>query len=1171
MAATTVVNAAYDTSGNGGRKLVKLSNGWLVAAVVDTTNGKVLFYKSTDNGQSWAALCNYSTVMSVSIASYGTKVYFVGRDSGNASVKYGNFDAATVANTTLTPTVIESGSNIAGNGVTLAINSIGTELHVAYSGTVSAYPNSYNIRYAKGTIDGSGNVTWGSVMQVTTVNTSGNDFKNPAVVVKDNGFPAIITGYAATGVGTYRIYAYSFNGSSWSGVFIYDVTTYAQSNPCAVVDGNGVIHVVWHGLESGSSYQAIRYAKSSDGGATWSAMLKISFGNADRKNPVIAVDNSNKLTVLYTYSTSEIRKNTSNDGVTWAYSTNDPAVTTSGSDPNIMSKESNKMIGWIYKDGAAGAVKFDSIIFNTSPTLSLTSLADNQTLTEGATYTLSGTVSDTDAGQALSVKYSIGGGPTQSIALGTSDGTTAKSFSKTLTYSAGRFWDGSTDVSGLLPSEASSIQIWVNDGSDDSAKATRSFTVVQEDGKMYVPVNVVNQAYLVSQMAPPVRLSNGWLVGAIIDQSTGTIRTYKSTDNGKTWTVFVTNFGGNMTSVVTCGDGDYFTVIYATASGTIAMRRYKSDGTLVYNNGILDAAQTAVNSVTIGSAPDGSRLWWAASTKNSTYPNSYNIRAGSIPINADGTLGTPGAVSQVTTQNYSGFNAQNPSLVIRSNGLPALLFDWNGSGDGRICYNAYSGTAWSTVTNGLATNVAYGASSKTIFMGNGITTPNGKSHAVWHGVDGTDTVNNFVRYSNTSDGITWLTTHKKLVVGTNPVITSDKNGKLTIHYEDGGYIKRIESTNEFTSYQGPFVVGAGTVPASFYDPTFTTDFSVPPTFYQVSGAVKYYGVLNLNKKPVVTLTTPDNQTLTENATLSVAGITLDGDPGNVVTTWYKINSGPARALQSGISDGSTPLSFARDLSYTSKRMYDGAVDVAGADLAENTDHTLTVWAEDDKGGKSAEVTRKFRVVWNRPPTISGQNGDLGVMEAPPSVNYTVSDPETNPFTVTEKINGQVIRTFAGVAGRQETITIPHELWIRLEPGVQHALTIEASDDQGMTSTRTYTLTRFVDKIVFSMNYATMKPETKDFFTTDVAAKRLLLTPSWNLPPGVNLLVEACNNAYDAEPTWEDATIVVKLNRAHLFANESKTAEQWGINFRIKIEKGTAIGSIYVKGVGGAFD
>ncbi|MED1859859.1 hypothetical protein [Brevibacillus reuszeri] len=104
-----------------------------------------------------------------------------------------------------------------------------------------------------------------------------------------------------------------------------------------------------------------------------------------------------------------------------------------------------------------------------------------------------------------------------------------------------------------------------------------------------------------------------------------------------------------------------------------------------------------------------------------------------------------------------------------------------------------------------------------------------------------------------------------------------------------------------------------------------------------------------------------------------------------------------------------------------------------------------------------------------------------------------------------------------------------------------------------------------------MDFAKVPETTKKFFTTDVAAKRLLLTPMWNLPPGVNLLVEACNNAYDAVPTWEDATLIVKMGRAYLFTNTSKSAAKWGVNFRFRIEKGSALFPISFKGVGGAFD
>lgn len=343
-----------------------------------------------------------------------------------------------------------------------------------------------------------------------------------------------------------------------------------------------------------------------------------------------------------------------------------------------------------------------------------------------------------------------------------------------------------------------------------------------------------------------------------------------------------------------------------------------------------------------------------------------------------------------------------------------------------------------------------------------------------------------------------------------------------------------------------------------------------------SGRSYYFGwrpVLEiLNSAPSVTLTTADNQTLSEGNIMPVEGSATDVDSGNVVTIKYKINNGTTRALNSGVSNGSTPISFAKSLTFHDKRLWDGSTDVAGTDLAENTNHTLTVWAEDDQGGISSQVTRTFTVIWNRPPVIDGSNGDLGTFSDPPTKAYTVTEPESNAFTVTEKLNGAVIRSFAGVAGRQETLTISTDTWLRLEPGVLHTLTIEATDSKGMTSVRTYTLTRFVDKIILGgMDFSTLDPAIRDKFTTDVAANRLLLTPVWDLPAGVTLLVEVCNNAYDVSPTWEDATIVVKLGRAHLFSNTTKTAADWGINFRVTIEKGISTGPIYFKGLGGAFD
>ncbi|WP_231504291.1 hypothetical protein [Brevibacillus borstelensis] len=419
----------------------------------------------------------------------------------------------------------------------------------------------------------------------------------------------------------------------------------------------------------------------------------------------------------------------------------------------------------------------------------------------------------------------------------------------------------------------------------------------------------------------------------------------------------------------------------------------------------------------------------------------------------------------------------------------------------------------------------------------------------------------WIRYTRSADGgVSWLTTPKKLVKGQNAVITSDKNGKLFITYEDGGYIKRIESTDEFTTWSGPVIVEQGSKPASLYDPTFQTPFTVPPTIYQTSNAVRYYGILN--QQPTVTLTTADGQVLTEGATLQVEGSTIDYDVDNNVLVKYRINSGPTRNLASGVSDGVTPISFARGLTYRNKRIWDGVTDVIGVDLVEDAEHILRVWAEDDQGGKSAEVIRKFRVVWNRPPEISGENGDLGILEMAPVVTYSVSDPEGNAFTVVEKINGVELRSYPGEPSREERFEIPLDTWLRLEPGVLHTISLEATDSDGGKSTRTYTFTRFEDEISFEIEVP---------WTTDAATKRILLTLDMSFPPGAILLAEATNNAFDESPVWEDISFNARYGRGYVFHNDQKTADKWGVSVRVRIEKGTATEPIEIKGFGGAFD
>lgn len=404
------------------------------------------------------------------------------------------------------------------------------------------------------------------------------------------------------------------------------------------------------------------------------------------------------------------------------------------------------------------------------------------------------------------------------------------------------------------------------------------------------------------------------------------------------------------------------------------------------------------------------------------------------------------------------------------------------------------------------------------------------------------------------------------------------------YYNSGGYTGTLDYKSgggcggyDPSTYNPPIPSSPGTqgqkIPMTeTYRGEWGGNVSKPDTrtyqnYYQYTVTVQYID----NISPTLTLTSPsDIFSLSQGTSYTLQGTFTDPNNGNVLTAKYKINNSLPRALHSAISDGSTPITFAKTLTYSNKRLWDGVTDIIGSDLVENKDHTLIVWSEDDQGGKSAESVRTFRVVWNRPPVISGENEDLGKIQEAPSILYSVTEPENDSLTITEKINNIVIRSYQGVAAREETITIPHEKWIELDLDTPHLLTVEASDSEGLTSTRSFTFTRTETHIEFQLNLDSL--DVGGHFVLDGMPQRVLITLDHYIPEGASIeSVKVCNNALDEEPTWEDATNAVKNNRGYLFTNKTKTAPSWAINIWVLIAKGTATERVKLNGFGGAFD
>jgi hypothetical protein len=297
-----VVNAAYDTSGNGGRKLVRLSNGWLVAAVYDTSYAHIKFYKSNDYGTTWIQLCysQLNPLAGFGMASYGTRVY--ASISTNTYVGFTVFDALTVTNTQQGYTQIDSAQTSLGSGCSIACDSSGN-LYAAWCSKNSTYLNSFNIRHAKST---DGGTTWtkadgtAGIDQLTITNTSSYDNTNPCIVCSSSGNPLIVfqAPYDAT---VKYIYCKYWTGSAWTQSTVYSAASYTQSNPCAVVSPDGHIHVAWQGLDvTDTTKYNLRYSESTDNGATWSAMEKLTSGNTvDRKTPSVTADGSSVPYIAY--------------------------------------------------------------------------------------------------------------------------------------------------------------------------------------------------------------------------------------------------------------------------------------------------------------------------------------------------------------------------------------------------------------------------------------------------------------------------------------------------------------------------------------------------------------------------------------------------------------------------------------------------------------------------------------------------------------------------------------------------------------------------------------------------------------------------------------------------------------------------------------------------------
>ena len=272
--------------------------------------------------------------------------------------------------------------------------------------------------------------------------------------------------------------------------------------------------------------------------------------------------------------------------------------------------------------------------------------------------------------------------------------------------------------------------------------------------------------------------------------------------------------------------------------------------------------------------------------------------------------------------------------------------------------------------------------------------------------------------------------------------------------------------------------------------------------------------------------------------------TVDDADGDTLTVVEALNDETLRTINNA------PRGEALNVTVTGEKLYS---------LSLNSVNTITITATDGKGGTAYRRLTFKRT--NSAPAISGTDTDLGLKTGSFAENYTIADVEGDNVVVTEFVDDDEIRSYQATLGEEATIELTREKWLTLTNGT-HQLRVEAVDGNFATSVRVWNFSKAENTIAFQFS----APEE-----TDARATKILITPTWKIE-GAVAKVEACNNAFDAVPTWEDITAMVQLNRVFNFTNETKTADKWGVNVRFTIVKNEGYeGEVSISGFGGAYE
>jgi len=280
-------------------------------------NEELYYMKSTDGGATWTPAKRLTWTSGNSwnpaiVVDASGKLYLVWRDSTPGFDYEIYFKKSTDGGGTWTPSKRLTWTSGLSSYPNIAIDSVGN-LHLVWTDNA---PGNDELYYKKSTDEGA---SWSKMKRITWTPGYSN---YPAIVAEPSNY--IHTIWEDDSPGNNQLYykKSTDEGASWSKMKRITWTSNHSFWPVAAVDSSGNLHVIWG--EKLSDGVELYHKKSTDSGATWTTNKRITWTSGRCYYPAITVDSSDHLYVVWYDDgpgNAEIfYKKTTDGGATWSAS-----------------------------------------------------------------------------------------------------------------------------------------------------------------------------------------------------------------------------------------------------------------------------------------------------------------------------------------------------------------------------------------------------------------------------------------------------------------------------------------------------------------------------------------------------------------------------------------------------------------------------------------------------------------------------------------------------------------------------------------------------------------------------------------------------------------------------------------------------------------------------------